>query len=191
MQEYFKDKREARAYFSSLRASIPELERRKKSESICKKISSLYDFCSCDILFAYYPIKSEASALHLAELALSLGKRLAMPISLTDSHTLDFRIISSLDDMQIGAYGIPEPPRTAQKAIFTEKSLCIVPALAIDTQGRRLGYGKGFYDRFLKNFSGISIGITYQELLCSSIPADEYDIPLNKIVTDAKIIAIP
>ena len=145
------------------------------------------EFLNCDLLLAYYPIKSEASVLPLVKLALELGKPVAMPISIKESYSLDFRIIGSLDEMKIGAYAIPEPDACAPRAAPTEKSLCIVPALAFDIKGNRLGYGKGFYDRFLSEFKGCSIGITFSELLSDSLPIDQNDIAIDTVVTD-KII---
>ena len=180
----FLDKSSARAYFSSLRSSILEEQRHVKSEKICQKISSTEEFLNCDTLLLYYPIKTEPSALSLLEKAFSLGKSVAFPISIKENYTLDFRVIESLDDLLVGAYGICEPTKSAPKASITNKTLCIVPALSFDEKGMRLGYGKGFYDRFLSEFPGYSIGITYSELFCKELPIDKYDIPVNKVITD-------
>lgn len=187
MQDHLNTKALARAHFSALRASISEQERSDKSNKICAQIATMREFLNCDLLLAYYPIKSEASVLPLVKLALELGKPVAMPISIKESYSLDFRIISSLDEMKIGAYAIPEPDACAPRAAPTEKSLCIVPALAFDIKGNRLGYGKGFYDRFLSEFKGCSIGITFSELLSDSLPIDKNDIAIDTVVTD-KII---
>ena len=142
------------------------------------------EFLNCDLLLAYYPIKSEASVLPLVKLAFEIGKPVAMPISIKESYSLDFRIISSLDEMKLGAYSIPEPDTCSPRAILSERTLCIVPALAFDIKGNRLGYGKGFYDRFLSEFKGCSIGITFSELLSDSLPIDENDIAIHTVVTD-------
>ena len=187
MQDHLNTKALARAHFSALRASISEQERADKSNKICAQIATMREFLNCDLLLAYYPIKSEASVLPLVKLALELGKPVAMPISIKESYSLDFRIIGSLDEMKIGAYSIPEPDACAPRTAPTEKSLCIVPALAFDINGNRLGYGKGFYDRFLSEFKGRSIGITFSELLSDSLPIDKNDIAIDTVVTD-KII---
>ena len=67
-------------------------------------------------------------------------------------------------------------------------ALCGGPGLTFDKKGYRLGYGKGYYDRFLEKFTIKSAGLCYNELISESIPADEYDRPVNYIVTDLKII---
>ena len=190
MNTDFKSKKEARAYFSAIRASINDVERKKKSLAICQKISALPEFLTCDTLFIYAPIKTEADPLLLFEEADKLGIRIAFPISLTDTSTLDFRLVRSLDELNVGAYGIREPNFNAQKAIFTQKSICIVPALAFDTQGNRLGYGKGYYDRFLNNFCGLSIGITFDELKCKALPIEPTDISVDIIITDKESVKI-
>jgi 5-formyltetrahydrofolate cyclo-ligase len=118
------------------------------------------------------------------EKALKLKKSIAFPISLTDSLTLDFRTVSSLDELESGAYGIKEPREDSPKAILSERTLCVVPALAFDKQGFRLGYGKGYYDRFLKNFQGVSIGLCKDDFLADSLPTDKNDIPVDILITD-------
>lgn len=180
----FLDKPSARTHFSSLRSSIPEEQRLIKSKKICQKISNTEFFLKCDTLLLYFPIKAEPSLLPLLEKAFSLGKAIAFPISVKENYTLDFRVIQSLEDLTVGAYGICEPNKNAPTAKITDKTLCIVPALSFDEKGMRLGYGKGFYDRFLKDFSGYSIGITYSELFCKSLPFDKNDIPVDKVITD-------
>ena len=180
----FLDKTSARAYFSSLRSSIPEEKRLAKSAEICQKILTTEEFLNCDTLLLYYPIKSEPSALYLIEEALSRGISLGFPISIKETYTLDFKVIKSLDDLAVGAYGIREPKANLPSAPITDKTLCIVPALSFDEKGMRLGYGKGFYDRFLKDFKGYSIGITYSELFCKDLPFDKNDIPVKRVITD-------
>lgn len=190
MNVKFKSKAEARAHFSALRASLDESDIKKKSFAICRTLSHLPEFSECDALFLYAPIKNEADPTFLFEIAKERGIRIAFPISIKDTFELDFRFIDSLDALCVGAYGIREPSKDAQKATFTPKSICVVPALAFDPFGNRLGYGKGFYDRFLKNFSGLSAGITYRELICSSLPSEITDIPVDIIITDKESVRI-
>lgn len=184
----FNSKADARKHFFALRSSIDESDRKQKSIEICKKIIALPEFSACDALFIYAPIKSEADPTYLFDEAKKRGIRVAFPISVTSTFTLDFRFIDSLDELSIGAYGIREPRPDSQRASFTPRSICIVPALAFDALGNRLGYGKGFYDRFLNNFSGLSIGITYNELKCDRLPTQSTDIPVDIIITDKESV---
>ena len=190
MDTPFKSKAEARKHFFALRSSIEESVRKEKSLAICQKISDLPIFLECDALFIYAPIKSEADPLPLFEVASRLGIRIAFPISIIDTSTLDFRFVDSLNDLNVGAYGIREPNQSAPKATFTQKSICIVPALAFDSTGNRLGYGKGYYDRFLSSFTGLSIGITFDELKCPALPIECTDISVDLIITDKESVKI-
>lgn len=186
----FSSKTEARAYFSALRNSISVGERKAKSEAVTATITAMPEFKNCDAIFLYSPIKSEVDVLSLFDIAISCGKRVAFPISIKESSTLDFRFVQSYDELLLGAYNIYEPTANAEKAEFTKNSICIVPALAFDKNGNRLGYGKGFYDRFLNNFSGLSIGVTFSELLSDNLPADIHDVPVNTITTDKESVRI-
>lgn len=180
----FEDKKSARAHFLALRSSLSPSLRNQKSEKICERLLRTKDFLACDTILLYYPIKSEPNTLLLFQKAIDAGVSVAFPISDTKSYSLDFRSIGSLDDMSTGAYGICEPSPDSPRAKITEKTICIVPALSFDAEKNRLGYGKGFYDRFLKGFSGKSIGITYSELICERLPFDENDIRVDEIITD-------
>ena len=88
-------------------------------------------------------------------------------------------------------FGLFEPNNTCPILIPDEKTLCIVPAIAFDENGNRLGYGKGFYDRFLSNFNGASIGLTCSDLLVKQLPTDPHDTPVKIVITESEIIKIP
>ena len=184
----FNSKADARKHFFAIRSAINENERKQKSLAICKKIIALPQFSSCDTLFIYSPIKSEADPTYLFDEAKKRGIRVAFPISITDNFTPDFRLVTSLDELSLGTYGIREPRSDAEKATFSTRSICVVPALAFDSFGNRLGYGKGFYDRFLNDFAGLTIGITYTELKCDRLPTQSTDIPVDIIITDKESV---
>ena len=188
MSNKFNTKAEARAYFSSLRSSITAEKRKEKSVTVCNAVLSLTSFSECDTLFLYAPIKSEVDVYPLFKEALSRGIKVAFPISIKESSTLDFRFVSAEDELALGAYSIREPRSDLPRADFTERSICIVPALSFDKNGSRLGYGKGFYDRFLSRFTGLTIGVTFSELKCDLLPTDEFDIPVNIIITDKESV---
>ena len=186
----FTSKKDARAHFSALRASIDINEREKKSKMALASVLALPEFDACDTLFLYSPIKSELNVLPLFDIAKEKGMRIAFPISIKESSTLDFRCVSDFDELSLGAYNIYEPKENTSKATFSKQSICIVPALAFDKNGNRLGYGKGFYDRFLSKFTGLSVGVTFAELFCDALPTDGYDIPVNVIITDKESVRI-
>ena len=91
--------------------------------------------------------------------------------------------LKSQGELKDGMYGIKEPVSDVpcdKKSI----DLAIIPALAFDTKGFRLGYGKGYYDRFLADTDINTIGICHKELLVPKLPHDEFDISVDKVITD-------
>ena len=94
-------------------------------------------------------------------------------------------------ELKKGMYGIYEPDRDrCEKAVFSNKSLCIVPGVAFGRNGERLGFGKGYYDRFLESFNGITVGLSFEECLSDSIPMEEHDKKIDYLITDKKIYKI-
>jgi len=148
----------------------------------------LDEFISADTVLIFSPTRNEPDLIPVAIEAWSRGKLVAFPISQTGDCTLDFRIVSSMNELQAGAYGIYEPRNTATKATFTERTLCIVPALAVDKNGFRLGYGKGYYDRFLSSFKGVSVCALLSDFSCELLPHDEKDVPVDITIFETGVV---
>lgn len=180
------EKKRARVELAKIRADI--YDRAEYSARLCSVIAMLKDYADADILLLYFPTRSEPDLTPLAHLAWRDGKQVAFPISRTDSLTLDFRIVKSLDELSAGAYGIREPDESAPRANVTERTLCILPALAVDIDGYRLGYGKGYYDRFLAQFAGKSALAIHSSLVCERLPRLTTDIPTQTIITETGAI---
>ena len=190
MVDIFELKRETRRIFSEKRKSISEFDRVVFDEELLLKTVLLDAYKKADILLAYYPVKNEPNILPIVLRALEDGKRVAFPISKPDGFKLDFRFIRGLDDLIEGRYSIPEPAVDFEKYVNNEKTLCIVPGLAFDRKGKRIGYGKGYYDRFLSDFSGVSLGLCYAGFLVDTLVVEETDVSLDIIITDEEEIFI-
>ena len=108
----------------------------------------------------------------------------ALPVTHKEIPKITFHKINSLSELKVGEYGIPEPAPSAPEIKGGEKTICIVPALAYDKDGNRLGYGGGYYDRFLSTYKGISILAIYSFLYTDSLPTDEYDMAVHRIITE-------
>lgn len=175
-----------RSKYYKIRKSIQK--RSELQENIFRlfKESDLYKNADC--IFCYSAIGSEASVDSVIESALKDGKKVALPVCLDEKGNMEFYFIKSLDDTAKGMYGIKEPDTDrCTKAIFDKSTVCLVPGLSFDLKGNRLGYGKGYYDRFLSCFSGKSVGICFESCLCDELIIDEHDKKVNYLITDKKI----
>ncbi len=181
-------KKQKRAIYRALRASVSKEDKLTLDKTICDKITALASFRFAETVLLYYPIGSEIDLTPVAIRALELGKKLAFPICDTEHRVMTFKYVHSLDELRIGSYSIPEPDDSAETFGGEKSSLCIVPALAFDKDGFRLGYGGGYYDKFLKIFLGVSLGVAYDSLIADKLPRGIYDMPVNIILTERRSI---
>ena len=184
------------------RAILPE-----KREEWDKKISNIFlnsiSYRYCDMILIYVSTKDEISTSAIIERAIADKKIVACPISNTGDNTLSFKTINSIDELNSGAYNILEPPKTNPDFSEFMKShatsaggkrpplaICVIPCLSYDGEGYRLGYGKGYYDRFLPSFDGIKIGLCYSEFKSTRLPKGKYDVKLDVIITEKGVTAL-
>ena len=178
------EKQEYRLALKKKRAAVPAEKRREWDIAIIKRIAASEIFKNAQELLLYAPIGTEINLLPLARAAQMQGKRIAFPRCDTATNTLRFYYLQPNARLCAGAYGIPEPPADAPLCQPTERSVCIVPALTFDLSGSRLGYGKGYYDRFLSQFPGIAIGAVYSSLLVRRVPTEPHDLPVSFVFTE-------
>lgn len=178
-------KSQLRNKFKSIRDTLPFKE--SKSEAICEKFLNSDIYKSSSNILLYSPIKSEVDIGFILNKALSDGKRVAFPLCLDKCGSMEFYYITSEEDLINGTFGIKEPRSNCEKASCDSLSVCLVPGIAFDLFGTRLGYGKGYYDRFLKGFCGISVGISYHDCTVYCLPKSEHDIKVNYLITDKSI----
>lgn len=183
-----KEKKQLRATYKALRAKITGERKTAFDNAICERIISLSSFRFADTVLTYAPIGSEVGVDRIALRALELGKKVAYPVCDTDTREMTFKYIGSLDELISGAYSIPEPSMDAECYSSAQHPICIVPALSFDTHGFRLGYGGGYYDKFLKKFSGVVLGVCYESLIADALPTGIYDAPVDIIITEERSI---
>ncbi len=128
----------------------------------------------------YYPVKREPSLLKLMEVAEEI--RFYFPVM--KEKDLCWGSYRGWNRGKINRYGIWEPERCDNEI----PELILVPGVAFDMKGYRVGYGGGFFDRFLENYSGISVGIVYDRCLFRELPAEEHDIPVKLVVSEKKVV---
>lgn len=159
-------------------------EKIKLDEQIYKKLISTIDFDKYDIFLCYISTKIEVDTINFINYCLKKGKRVAVPKCTPDE--MDFYLIDALSDTQAGMYGINEPKDYCKRLTYDEmnRSLCLVPALAFNGAGYRIGYGKGYYDKFLSRYTGDTLGLCYGGFIRDDIPTDEFDRQISIVITD-------
>ena len=180
-------KQELRKKLKKIRALIPKDKARAKSLELTKTITGSEAYRRSESVMTYVSFGSEVQTQALMEQVLTDKKKLFVPICDVDLKVMFPVEIGSFDQLEIGSYGILEPKKELLESGVlkigdkTDIDLAIVPVLGFDKHGGRLGYGGGYYDRFLEGYTGVSVGIAFSECLVESVPAEKHDIKLGKI----------
>ena len=173
------------------REVLSEQERSVLDDRITQKLLETPEYAEAATVLTYVSVSSEVSTRMFIECALRDGKTVAAPRCLP-GHRLEFVAISSLDQLAPAPFNLLEPPKdlSALAEVQMSNAICIVPALLVDTKGYRLGYGAGFYDRFLSTYSGKKICLAYQQNLSkTTLPHTEFDVPVDMVITESDVLA--
>ena len=172
-------KKEFRKKMLEKRTAIPKELKKRKSREICDKILLSDVYRDAEVIFAYMPFRGEVDIIPVIEDAWKRGKRVAVPRVLGDT-CMDFYYIHSLNDVESGTFHVMEP-RAVCQAAHEEKPFILTPGSAFTRDGYRMGYGKGYYDRYLEKHSAITAGICYEEQFSLQMPVEETDQKLDMI----------
>lgn len=183
-------KKELRAAYLAARADMTPEQRAAQAQQICAHVvqSPMYGEASCVLLYA--ATKDEIDLSAVARDAWEKGKTVAYPRCLDKAGHMAFFVVDSPARLEKGSFGIFEPSEDCLPWQPTADALCVVPALAVDAFGNRLGYGKGYYDRFLAEFEGVSVCAVYDCGMAKTLPVDQYDMPVAYIATQEGIGAV-
>jgi 5-formyltetrahydrofolate cyclo-ligase len=165
----------------------PEIKARHDA-AILSRVLSLREYANAQIVFTYVSKPIEVDTTELIRSALKSGKKVAVPLCIPETYGMEFYEINSLDELSSGTYGVLEPDPSRSRRVENQKnSICIVPGLSFDSQGYRLGYGKGYYDRFLSGFVGTTVGLCYAKCMKWNLPHGYYDQPVDLLITEKYI----
>ena len=152
---------------------------------LCNQILSLPEYQQTDALMAYYPLFGEPDLIPILEDALAAGKRLFLPQ--TDAQMqIHPRQVTHLSQLQSGAFSVMEPPESFPESM--DFPLLLMPAVAYDRRGNRLGHGAGCYDRFLAHYTGRTIGVCFSIFLLDEVPCALHDRTADLICTEHGIV---
>ena len=184
------EKQRLREECLAARETLSEKERVRLDNCITQKLLATSEYAEAITVLTYVSVSSEVSTRMFIECALRDGKTVAVPRCMP-GRRLEFVAITSLDQLIAAPFGLLEPPK--ELPALTEEqmdaSICIVPALLVDTKGYRLGYGAGFYDRFLSTYPGKKICLAYQQNLSQTmLPHTASDVAVDVVITESDVL---
>lgn len=157
----------------------------EKSRSVKEKIVSTPEFKKAACIYVYVDFGGEAATREIIKAAMKAGKRVAVPKVNGDS--MEFYYIEDLADLSPGTWGIMEPG--TQNPASEEEALMLMPGVAFDEKGNRIGYGKGYYDKYLHSHNRhYKMGLAFEYQIFQQVPHEETDVRADAIITESRII---
>ena len=184
------EKQRLREEHLAAREALSEQERSVLDNRITQKLLATSEYAEATTVLTYVSVSSEVSTRMFIECALRDGKTVAVPRCLP-GHCLEFVAIDSLEQLVAAPFNLLEPAKELSAVTEDQKnnSICIVPALLVDTKGYRLGYGAGFYDRFLSTYPGKKICLAYQQSLSrTTLPHTAFDVAVDVVITESEVL---
>ena len=175
-----------------LRRELDPVRKGEMDGAIARRLLNLPAFAQAQELLLYAATDIEVETREIFREAAAQGKRVYFPCCQVERHEMSFYHAASFGEMNVSHYGIPEPVADpAGQWTGQGRTLCIVPALALDHRGMRLGYGGGYYDRFLGQAArAVRAAVAYECQLFDNIAADEHDQPMDYIFTEKTVYEI-
>ena len=186
------EKRALRDRLVRTRAAWPPSERARASAAAAAILAETSGWRSAATVALYAPMGAEVDTRPLSERAAAEGKRIAWPFLEPGALALRFGSCE-VADLVGGPLGTREPPRLAAPVALAEIDLVVVPGVAFDARGRRLGRGRGHYDATLSLLPSRAerVGLAFELQLVPAVPAEAHDAPLDAVVTEQRLIRVP
>ncbi len=181
-------KTNTRKRLAIIRNSLNPKKRRDLSELIKEKLFALEEYQNAETILLYSSFGSEVETKQIIKESM-VNKTVLLPKAIPEEKTIKAHKIQNLEkDVEKGFADIMEPKSNCEVIDENEIDLIIVPGIAFGEKGERLGYGSGYYDRFLKNCTGRFIGICFEDQITDKIMIKEYDVNMHKLVTEKRVI---
>ena len=172
---------------AAIRDAIPGQEREEESGKIFRKLTALNEYQDAEVILGYYSIGSEAETHDFLDMAVRDGKRVYLPRVLSKEEMRFY--LYEPEKLTVSGWGIPEPPEDPEKEFVFEKEvpencLVVMPGLAFDMEGGRLGYGGGYYDRFLASRQGMhTCAVAFRSQIREHVPMGPHDAVPQRVIT--------
>jgi 5-formyltetrahydrofolate cyclo-ligase len=182
-------KEEIRKKLIEKRKNLSEKEVFEKSKQIKKRLFKMSEFQDANTILFYISYDNEVYTHELIKDSISNKKKVVVPVTDKKNKELILSKLDSWDDLALGAYKILEPKKEKIKKISNnELDLIIVPGVGFDSHGNRIGHGKGYYDKLLKNSRAPTVGLAFEFQVVEKVPNEKHDVSIDTIVTEKRII---
>lgn len=182
LREY---KKEIRSQMRRIRREMSPQTVQEKNDRIYKRLIATQQYRRAKTVVVYVSKELEVDTRCLMEHAWADGKQVAAPRCVENTRLMKMHLIGSMEDLEEGAYGILEPYSDLPVLEDTTNAICIVPAFCNDYRGYRVGYGGGYYDRYLPQLACPTMLLCRGRLVTEDIPTEDHDVPATYLVTEA------
>jgi 5-formyltetrahydrofolate cyclo-ligase len=180
-----------RKRLSALRRTLTAEARAERSLRACEHLIAQPGFDSARVILAYAALRFELDPSHAVAQAASAGKTVLLPRIVPETSELMLHVYEAGDELGESEFGVREPRESAARILPEQVDLVLVPALAFDARGFRLGYGKGFYDRLLPLLVRAErVGLAFELSLLPQLPNEDHDIAVHRVVTEKRVIEV-
>ena len=181
-------KQKLRQMMLARRRALADSEAKESSMIIQKAFIASAEFRNARMVALYAPIQNEVDTIDVFVEALASAKTVLFPV--VRGEILEFRSVLTPDMLQKGALGIPEPDASCAVHDPSEADVFVIPGIAFDMKGKRIGYGKGFYDRSVHHLEGQGklVGFCYDFQLMDAIVEEPHDVLMDLLITDKRVI---
>lgn len=180
-------KQDLRERSKERRKSMDQGEKKTLDTAVAENVRRLKEYRPAKTLLVYMSTPIEVDTIQIIKNAWADGKRVAVPRCIPDTRNMEFHYIENLECLSVGSFSVMEPDPSLPIVTDFSGCLMIVPGMHFDMKGYRLGYGKGYYDRYMVKFTGVSAGICYSNELKPFLYHGRFDRHVDVVVTDKRI----
>lgn len=182
-------KEELRKRLAAVRRALPAETRAAHARNMSQRLTAEPEFERCQVLLAYSALRFEIDSREVIEAAWARGKTVALPRIVADTRALTLHVYRPGDELEESGFVVKEPRADSERVDPAAVDVVLVPGLAFDQRGHRLGYGQGYYDRLLPTLpDAYRFGLCYELSLLVEVPAADHDVPVDALVTERRVL---
>lgn len=192
MEEIQEKKHEIRTEITKLLTNMSDDVRNEKNQAIEDRLFDFANFLEANITLLYMNSENEVATRNIIKRTIEYNKIVVLPVFDMEKHRMDFMKIENLENrLKRGPRGVPEPITAKSKKVPIDSiDIAIVPGIAFDEKGARIGTGMGFYDRLIPNLpiTTRKVALSFEDQLIQQVPMEHHDKHVDIIITDKRII---